>query len=162
MVSSAVLSVIIYLIGYFSLNISHLVVFAAKDLRPYLISPFILLYGQHVLVEGISLSDFKRRFLPTSSIGRHTDIVYIFKEEGKTQSFRYTWTHHGIRPWGHDLPVQCHGCWRIKPWISINNADSSCLFACRGCSKKLKFSPPEKVKWLGAEVSGGRWMVVAE
>jgi hypothetical protein len=155
--------VVLTLILYPSLYLSHLIAFTAKELQPSLVSLLVLAYAQHVLIEGFPFADFERRFLPSiSSICRHTGIVHIFRDQGKLQSLRYIWTHRNIYPWGQPLPVQCDKCGRIRPWISVNGRDSSCLFACRGCPKKLNFPPPESVKWVGSEVAGGQWMVIEQ
>jgi hypothetical protein len=66
----------------------------AIALQPCLISPLILAYGQHVLVEGFSFKEFKHRFLPSiSSLCWHTDILHIFKDQKKLQALKYIWTH---------------------------------------------------------------------
>ena len=33
---------------------------------------------------------------------------------------RYVWVHTKIRPWGHQLPVQCPECWCIRPWVGCS------------------------------------------
>jgi hypothetical protein len=152
-----------HLSNCFSLNLSNMIAFTATHLQPSLTMEFILSYAQNVLVEGVPFLDFERWFLPTlPSICRHTNIIHIFQDRGKQFIMHYVWTHCTIHPWGHHLPVQCGCCGCIRSWVSVNGPDSSCLFACNGCSKKLKFSPPPGIKWLGGEVAGGWWMIVGQ
>jgi len=145
------------------LHFSHIIAFTATRLQPCLIAPYILSYAQCVLVEGFQLLEFEQRFLQGfPSISRHTNIIHIFQNDGKPTTFHYVWTHSSVRPWGHHLPIQCKNCGSIRPWVAKNGHDSSCLFSCNGCSNKIRFSPPETIKWLGAETGDGRWMVIIE
>jgi len=73
---------------------------------------------------------------------------------------RYVWVHTKIRPWGHQLPVQCPECWCIRPWVSTSQGLVE-FFGCEHCNHWLTFvEPPEKYNWLGGVVFGGRWLAV--
>src|SRR5882724_5758529 len=103
-----------------------------------------------------------RNILPTSaSICCHTDIVHICPlPEGEHRGTRYVWVHAKIRPWGHQLPVQCPMCWCIRPWVSKSQALAE-FFACEHCNHWLTFSPPpDKHNWVEGAVFGGRWLAV--
>ena len=153
---------ILPLIYYLRLQLSDIIAFTAKDLRPFSVSQLFLSYGQQVVLEGLPFELFERRSLPLfPSVCRNTDIVQIFLKEGKPQVLKYVWTHRTIRPWGEFLPVQCERCYCTCSWVSVFSPDSSCLFSCLHCSKKFKFKRPGNIKWLGDEVAGGRWMVAA-
>src|SRR5882672_9707461 len=95
----------------------------------------------------------------TASICCHTDIVHICPlPEGGHQGTRYVWVHAKIRPWGHQLPVQCPECWHIRPWVSTSLPLAE-FFCCEHCNHKLTFSPPpQRHNWLGC----GVWREMAD
>src|SRR5882724_5527332 len=139
-----------------------LISFTADQLQPCLTVGFILAYAQQVLVEKFNVLSFMQNILPTStSICHHTNIVHIFPlPEGEHRGTRYVWVHTKIRPWGHQLPVQCPECWCIRPWVSTSQGLVE-SFGCEHCNHWLTFvEPPEKYNWLGGVVFGGRWLAV--
>jgi len=131
-------------------------------LHPCLTTSFILGYAQAVLVEKFTVDVSFRRLLPTlATLCRHTDLVHITYDGTDVEGCRYVWVHRNIRPWGHNLPVQCDGCGHVRSFISTDGPNGAMLFACNipGCRKKLNFKA-ENSDWFGGEVHGGRWMKV--
>ena len=136
--------------------------FTAPQLQPSLTVGFILAYAQQVLVEKFNVLTCMQNILPTAStICHHTDIVHICPlPQGKHKGTRYVWVHPKIRPWGHELPIQCPKCWWIRPWLSARET-FGVFFACENCNHQLTFNAPkEPNNRLGGAVFGGRWMVV--
>ena len=140
---------------------SDLIEFTAPQLQPCLTVTFILAYAQQVLVEKFDVLRFLRITLPTATaICCHTDIVHIHPlPKGEHRGTRYVWVHTNIRPWGHQLPVQCPKCWCIRPWVSTSQPLGE-FFACEHCNHRLPtFSPPEQEhNQFGGPVSRGRWL----
>ena len=136
--------------------------FTAPQLQPSLTAPFIMGFALKVLVERASVENCLALLLPCAThICRHTDIVHISAQAGgQVKDTRYVWTHPKMRPWGHELPVQCPQCFWVRPWISCHS-ETSAAFACKHCDHRLRFSAPkEKNKRLGGAVHGGRWLAV--
>ena len=102
-------------------------------------------YAQQVLVERLDILSSLRNTLPTTAaICRHSDIVHVhLLPDATTKGTRYVWVHPQIRPWGHQLPVQCPDCRCIHPWkASMTGSDR--LFACLHCHHKLVFGEPKE------------------
>jgi hypothetical protein len=149
-----------------SLKFNYIVAFTAHPFHPPLILPFILEYGQHVLVQQHNLPLAFEHILPyANQLYRHTNIILICKTESGTRGQKLIWTHPILRPWGNEIPIQCGKCCGINTWCKPYKYRGDILIYCtkQGCENYIQFSPPvpvEILKWFGPSVSGGQWLVI--
>lgn len=94
-------------------------------------------------------------------LGAHTDIAEFQPE--KVSIFR--WTHHGARPMGFRVIIQCAGCQHLKTLKPITDEKSSnqLLLKCFNCQKSTEYKLLEGWKWaIYPPVKGderGAWIV---
>jgi hypothetical protein len=149
-----------------NLSFNDMVSFTAPELHATLTVSFFVDFTQRVLVEGFPLcTSFKAILTATSQsfLARHTNVVYIrHSDDGSKLCIeRYTFTHPKWCPWGHQLPLACPGCSSPCPWTDPQTTGSTIPFTCRfdSCTTKCHFQRPDNLRFVGGDMSGGRWMI---
>lgn len=90
--------------------------FKADAVQSAFLGPLFMNFGYSYLIEGAPIHQSHSHLveLATSSIhiGRHTSIVFYARDTKSLQEV--TWAHEGLKPAGHDIPLQCTRCGAIK------------------------------------------------
>ena len=97
--------------------------FGAKRLISHHVAIWVISYASQVVVGTQPSKDCIGNLLYSSSIGKHTSVVYLNNAfEGKKQVFtstRYIWEHESLRPNSFSFPLTCPSCRHIYSWRSI-------------------------------------------
>jgi hypothetical protein len=120
---------------YCSYGFRHLFAFTAQGLIPSLLGSLFLDLCQVTILEGLDASSFVETLVASSpTIARLTAMVHLKKgKDGKMVGTKYAWAHPAMRPWGHELPVQCSDCYSIRSFFRVKIGDPDIpKFKCRG------------------------------
>jgi hypothetical protein len=94
-------------------------------------------------------------------LGAHTDVVEF--QPNKVSVFR--WTHHGARPMGFRVIIQCTACQHLKTLkpLTDENDNTRLLLKCSNCQKSTAYKLLEGWKWaISSPAKGderGAWIV---
>ena len=129
--------------------------FGAVHLQAVLTAPFFMNFAQRVLLEGMYLTDntIASVFDQSLFLARHTPIWMFWREKlhDKFTIYKYDWTHHNMRPHGHDIGLQCPGCGSLSSREGKSLQNQVILIVCKkaDCDWSKAFTPPAmKVKML--------------
>ena len=110
----------VFFIGrYFSnkfgrLQLTDTFAFGAERLISHHVAIWMISYASQVIVGTQPSKDCIGNLLYSSSIGKHTSVVYLYNAfEGKKQVFtstQYIWEHESLRPNSFSFPLACPSC----------------------------------------------------
>ena len=103
--------------------------FGAEHLISRYIALWVISYVDQVIVNGQPSKDAISNLLYSSTVGKHTSIVYFNKrvEDGKEmlKVSRYIWEHKFQRPNTFSFPIACPLCHRVYSWRNISSYRTS-------------------------------------
>ncbi|KAI6041931.1 hypothetical protein EDC04DRAFT_2601242 [Pisolithus marmoratus] len=126
-----------------------MLLFDAQHLQLASTVPYLHSLLDSTIIQGFPVSSAARVALDDCGmLGRHSKIILlIFQEEGLVVK-KFVWTDKHVRPWGHNLPIQCPHCGTIQKWVG-GPAGKTVSFECKysDCGKNMgpdgKSVPPK-------------------
>jgi hypothetical protein len=110
---------------FFRLHFTDSFAFGTERLISHHVAIWMISYAGQVIIGGQPSRDCIGNLLYSSSIGRHTSVIYINKYGGGNEaSFsctRYIWEHKALRPNSFTFPLACPLCHHIYSWRFIRN-----------------------------------------
>lgn len=119
-----VFSICRYLSNKFGrLQLTDTFAFGAERLISHHVAIWMISYASQVIVGTQPSKDCIGNLLYSSSIGKHTSVVYLnntFEEKKQVfTSTRYIWEHESLRPNSFSFPLACPSCRHIYSWRNI-------------------------------------------
>ncbi|KAI5983994.1 hypothetical protein F5J12DRAFT_787677 [Pisolithus orientalis] len=112
-----------------------MLLFDAERLQLVTTIPFLMSVLDSTLVQGFHVQ----------SAVRHSNIILMLWQE-KVVVEKFVWTDKFIRPWGQQLPAQCHQCYSIQKW-EAGCSGQTYSYECKnpGCGKETQGTsqPPQ-------------------
>lgn len=136
----------------------NIVAFTQADFQLTFAAPFIMNFTHNVFI--LAKTRVESVIHEQQVLGAHTNII-VFESQRATQ---FTWTHEGVRPFGHKVPLQCSSCKCLKPWKAELSRDGGQIkHKCRGRNCKIirTYNIPPEVKWIRSKENHnerGAWM----
>jgi hypothetical protein len=143
--------------GYFS----QILTFSSLGFMPYFSNLFFITFAYDKFLYG--KKDVGASLRDDEQLGPHTDL-FCFDSKTKDGSIiatttRYLWSHPGVKPFGHPLPIQCSVCQGLRTWKVVTKTKDKIVLMCRAnnCSNKLEHDRPPAAEFVGGKyVDDGR------
>ena len=157
------------------MRLTYAFAFKADAVQSAFLGPFFTNFGYCYLIEGAPIHQPPSQLieLATSSIhiGRHTSVVFYAHDSKSLQEI--VWAQEGLKPAGHDIPLQCSRCGGIKSLHvrteqdrprhgdPANPVNLVTWATCKtyGCNNRLEWAWGKEWKKPVPIGEGGRWTV---
>jgi hypothetical protein len=115
-------------------NFDNVFAFGASRFISCESTSFILDFVMSVTIQGFPVQTVLPGLLKgADTLGRHSSIIHI--ASGKF--FVYQWKHPTLAPNGHQLPLQCSDCGRIRSFRLPRGDPAVCVVRCTGVNQRV-------------------------